>query len=858
MTPPTPPQKESTGCAGMLNWLGLLFTLVFIAIVTFIRLGALQSDQSTSLKWFTSSGAISQLIQILLIGAPLVLAGRFLPDARFRTISRAWAWAAIAWPLVTLPAQWWWISGAQGRYLLQIVGVGGLIWLLARRLRAAAPTASVGLTPAVEAGDASLPPANAAQALFDMASRHGRLLSSTLPPKQSAPLLMMLTALVVGCAAIIPFISRGALGSPLDTLLAVGLAFALGLSAALLLEYHLFTPLRSLAANRREAYFLSLLGAAGLLILMASALAFPFGGLQLLLFIILPALALLLAGLNALFPGPESYPNLRHAAPRLWVWAALLSLAALGPLTWIDPDELNINLADSLSEIWAMALGMSFYSAGVAIVAGLFSGGLLIWAARRPHLLGARRAQLGCISILLIALALAVVCNQTPLLSTRQSTWNGERLFVILKDQADLSAAAEFTNPTERRAWVYRTLSDHAQTTQAPLLAQLNQLGIAYTSYYLVNAVEIQADPPLRAWLALQPQVDRVLDSPRLRPLPPTTSNASRFTPPAAAPREPTWNIRAIRAEAVWEDFDVRGQGILIGQSDSGVEVSHPALRAKYRGAVEPQSPNWLDAWYGKAQPYDLGGHGTHTTGTILGDQVGVAPQAQFIACSNLARNLANPALYLDCWQFMLAPYPQGGDALTQGLPEQGAQVLNNSWGCPPLEGCDNDVFLSAARALKAAGIFVVVSGGNDGPACGSLTTPPAIYDEVFSVGAIDQSGELASFSSIGPTPDGRVKPDILAPGVYILSTIPGGSYARFSGTSMGGPHVVGVVALMWSANPNLVGQVDATAAILRRTARPYTGALPGCLQAESYPSTAAGYGVVDAYAAVQAALAYP
>jgi len=184
--------------------------------------------------------------------------------------------------------------------------------------------------------------------------------------------------------------------------------------------------------------------------------------------------------------------------------------------------------------------------------------------------------------------------------------------------------------------------------------------------------------------------------------------------------------------------------------------------------------------------------------------------------------------------------------------------VINNSWGCPELEGCDPDSFLYAVRGLRAAGVFVVVSAGNDGPACNTLNTPPAIYDEAFSVGAIDRYVQIASFSSIGPvTADGsgRTKPDILAPGVDVLSSTPGTTYASFSGTSMAGPHVVGVVALMWSANPALIGDIERTEQILIDTASPYTGVLPDCPGANQMPSTVSGYGVVDAYNAVLAAM---
>jgi subtilisin family serine protease len=166
-------------------------------------------------------------------------------------------------------------------------------------------------------------------------------------------------------------------------------------------------------------------------------------------------------------------------------------------------------------------------------------------------------------------------------------------------------------------------------------------------------------------------------------------------------------------------------------------------------------------------------------------------------------------------------------------------------------------VMAPAVTALRAAGIFVVASAGNDGPRCSSVDAPIAIYGDVFSVGALDRFGSVAGFSSRGPVTvdgSGRIKPDIVAPGVDVLSSLPGDTYGEFSGTSMAGPHVVGVVALVWSAQPSLIGNIDRTQQILTDTADPYTGPMDDCTGTE-IPSDTFGYGIVDAYAAVKEAL---
>ena len=303
------------------------------------------------------------------------------------------------------------------------------------------------------------------------------------------------------------------------------------------------------------------------------------------------------------------------------------------------------------------------------------------------------------------------------------------------------------------------------------------------------------------------------------------------------------------------------GAGIVVGHADSGVQGDHPALVDGYRGRAGQHDYHWLDPWNDTHAPMDRGGHGTHTLGSAVGRHgIGVAPGAEWFGCVNLARNIGNPARYLDCLQFLLAPYPQDGDPFTAGAPARAAHVLNNSWGCPAIEGCDANTLRPAVAALRAAGIFTVASAGNSGPGCGSVNDPPALYDEVFSVGAVDEDGDVTTFSSRGPVTvdgSGRLKPDILAPGASVLSALPGGTYGLNDGTSMAGPHVAGVVALMWSAQPLLIGDIERTEQILVRTAQPYRGERVGCFAdgvAAGVPNNAVGYGLLDAYAAVRAA----
>jgi subtilisin family serine protease len=297
----------------------------------------------------------------------------------------------------------------------------------------------------------------------------------------------------------------------------------------------------------------------------------------------------------------------------------------------------------------------------------------------------------------------------------------------------------------------------------------------------------------------------------------------------------------------------VDGSGIVVGGSDSGVDGRHPALAGGFRGGDD----SWYDPWRGTRSPTDLGWHGTHTLATAVGATgVGVAPGARWVGCVNLGRNLGNPARYLDCLQFMLAPFPPGGDPFTDGRPERAPHVLTNSWGCPPIEGCDLASLRPATAALAAAGILVVVSAGNTGPFCASVEDPPAPYPDVLAVGAVDRARRVTSFSSRGPGPAGGTKPDLVAPGAGVRSAVPGGGYAAHDGTSMAAPHVAGVVALMWSANPALIGDLERTRRILTGTAGSAEATYRSSDPADRCGGTAnvTGAGLVDAYAAVRAA----
>ena len=145
-------------------------------------------------------------------------------------------------------------------------------------------------------------------------------------------------------------------------------------------------------------------------------------------------------------------------------------------------------------------------------------------------------------------------------------------------------------------------------------------------------------------------------------------------------------------------------------------------------------------------------------------NQLGVAPGAKWIACRNMdSGGNGKPAWYTECFQFLIAPYPIGGDP-SQGDPTKAPDSINNSWECPPSEGCSTGTLKTIVDAVRAAGIFPAMAAGNSGPSCSTIAYPPAIYGSSVDVGALDSGNNIASFSSRGPvTSDGsnRTKPNL-------------------------------------------------------------------------------------------------
>jgi serine protease AprX len=319
-------------------------------------------------------------------------------------------------------------------------------------------------------------------------------------------------------------------------------------------------------------------------------------------------------------------------------------------------------------------------------------------------------------------------------------------------------------------------------------------------------------------------------------------------------------SVSLIGAPQVWSGLGFDGSGVTVAVIDSGVDGLHPDLSGgKLRQNVKIlgsplTSPSFTQVIENLPNSDTTSGHGTHCAGTVAGTGSasgghyrGVAPGASLVGVGTGDAIFVFYAL-------------QGFDYVISKRTQYGIKVISNSWGS---EGAydANDPINVASKAAHDAGMTVVFASGNAGPADNTLN-PYSVAPWVIGVAAGNKDGAtLADFSSRGIAGDPVYRPHITAPGVGIVSTrslntvlpvlglpddinlqpawIP--YYTTMSGTSMATPHIAGVCALMYDANPNVTP--DQVKAALMSTATP----MPG------YSAHQVGAGYVNAYAAVAA-----
>jgi len=277
-------------------------------------------------------------------------------------------------------------------------------------------------------------------------------------------------------------------------------------------------------------------------------------------------------------------------------------------------------------------------------------------------------------------------------------------------------------------------------------------------------------------------------------------------------------SIPKIQADKAWKwGWGLTGKGIKVAVIDTGIDDGHPALTV----IKEADFSNTREG------PKDLHGHGTWVAGAVASTDStyrGVAYGADLLNAKVLNR-----------WGW---GYSSNVLAGIDWAVENDVDIISMSLGCPRCR-CDgtHPVSLAVAEAVKR-GITVVVAAGNSGPRSQSIWVP-ACTEEVITVGSVDFNDVIASYSSKGPTVDGRVKPDLLAPGVSLVSTYLFNSFRASSGTSMSTPQVSGVAALLLEAEPTLTPAEIKE--ILKSTAIDL-----------GYDENTQGAGRLDAYAAVK------
>jgi serine protease AprX len=422
---------------------------------------------------------------------------------------------------------------------------------------------------------------------------------------------------------------------------------------------------------------------------------------------------------------------------------------------------------------------------------------------------------------------------------------------------------------------VYNHLVQQAKS-QKSIIEYLQNNNIYYETFFIINGLRVKSNKDILQKLASRKEVTSIIRNVNLSYAPYTQDRESSRDP------MPEWGITKIQADSVWKS-GIKGKGVVIGGADTGYEWNLSPLAKKYKGYINDSTANHNYSWhdgikeksplnndtlnpcgFNSIKPCDDDDHGTHTMGTMVGQDsnniIGVAPESKWIGCRNMERGWGKLSSYLDCFQWFLAPTEINNQ---KPDPKQAPHVINNSWYCSPEEGCNISNWSAlemAVNNLYKAGVFVVVSAGNEGPACNTIRYSPAIFSNSFSVGATDIEDNIASFSSRGNVSADssfRMKPDVSAPGRSVRSVARGGVFKVFSGTSMAGPHVAGLVALMINANPKLSGQTAILADILKKSADPKTSTqVCSGIQPGTIPNPVFGWGRINAVKAIALARA--
>ncbi len=415
------------------------------------------------------------------------------------------------------------------------------------------------------------------------------------------------------------------------------------------------------------------------------------------------------------------------------------------------------------------------------------------------------------------------------------------RILLYLKDQSRITEMdVSSKSKKDRSKYVIDTLKDKAWRSQRSVVSKLQDKKIKnevseFKEYWIVNMVSATVKKEVVEELAADPAIEAIYED-RLIPAPrpvafeqPVLSPAPTLSPsPTPSPAVPAeWGVDRVRARELWAQ-GFQGRGIVVGSIDTGVDDSHPSLRGQMANMGNGR-PGWVDFNTNSPIPIDDNGHGTHTLGTMvgtaqnsLGRAIGVAPEAKYYSARVFGPNEAFDSMFLAAGQWMLDP---DGNPATDDQP----QIVNNSWGSS-YYGSANPWYRDMVRNWRSAGIMPVFASGNSAAASNFRffsgfggywsVADPGNYPESFTVGASDNENNVAPFSSRGPSTydgvEGIIKPDLVAPGVAVVSALAygtdmygdgshfvGSDLYSASGTSMAAPHAAGAAALLMQKHPD-------------------------------------------------------
>ncbi|MDI6807636.1 MAG: S8 family serine peptidase [Candidatus Eisenbacteria bacterium] len=386
------------------------------------------------------------------------------------------------------------------------------------------------------------------------------------------------------------------------------------------------------------------------------------------------------------------------------------------------------------------------------------------------------------------------------------------------------------------RRQVFTELRRNSRASQSQLINFLDAPSVKrkvqkVRPFWLDNVVLVTAPKDVIETIAARPDVEEVFENftITLPPMPRLDKGTPWFSP--LQTQTQLWDsMKKIGVKQVWTTYGFTGTGVVCGGLDTGVDITHPDIAGKMK-TNNPGDPTYPGGWaefdangniIAGSTPHDTDGHGTHTTGTMLGGNasgydIGAAPGAKLIHGLVLPGGSGSFAQVAGGMEWIVDPDDNP-------LTDDGADVVNMSLGATGTY----PQMIAPTDNMVAANVFPSFSIGNSGP--GSSTTgSPGNVPSAFGVGATDSNNVIASFSSRGPVTWNNppyvgtwTKPDISAPGVRIYSSVPGGTWQwhgdgwDWSGTSMSAPHVSGSVALIRQANPSLT--VDQIKQILAQT----------------------------------------